>query len=175
MEFGNRPTNITAACQQLAHCTRLERLWWDVASDPERQRGSCISSPAPTALRDLISIVAAAAPRLTSIASPYQSPTSLTLSMAARQELDVRRQREANGPAWAVVRIGLERAQERRIRGSPSPTAGLVSPLCRLPSSVLRRLGDYLDAVPLPLTVVTNVPWLDSILYPYGDILERRL
>lgn len=166
LTFGSRQSDLTVVYRQLARCTRLEKLWWDVTSDREQPQGSFMKTPYRGALHDLISIVAAAAPRLTSIAVPYQSPWSCKLAAAALQELHVQRQREATGPAWAVVQVGLEQAQERRVRGA----AGLLSPLFRLPASVLRRLGEYLDAAPLPLNIKTDTPW-GSILNPFEDIL----
>lgn len=169
--FGSSQPGLTAVYRQLARCTRLEQLWWDVMSDPERQQGSLVKTPYRGALHDLISIVAAAAPRLTAIASPYQSSWSCKLAASAIQELHRRREREATGPAWAVVKVGLEQAQERRVRGA----AGLLSPLFRLPPSVLRRLGEYLEATPLPLNIITDKPWCSSILHPFEDILGHSL
>lgn len=170
LTFGSSEPDLTAVYWQLARCTRLEQLWWDVTSDPEQQQGSFEKTPYRGALHDLISIVAAAAPRLTSIASPYQSSWSCKLAASALQELHRRREREATGPAWAVVKVGLEQAQERRVRGA----VGLLSPLFRLPWSVLRRLGEYLDAAPLPLNIITDTPGC-YILHPFEDILGHSL
>lgn len=139
LRFDNK-ASLNEALRQLAHCSRLEHLWWDTEKH---------------VLPSIISTVAAAAPCLVSLSTDIAWPsTPSQLTEAAVQELHLRRQREATRSAWAVVRIGLEKAQERRIRNGHS----LASPLFWLPASVLRHLDTYLD-VAAQLRVVLHTPF----------------
>lgn len=129
----------------LSLCSRLERLWWQAHLTDRRPNDNHLDEKGAL----LISTVCTTAPNLTHI-GPLCLYRDGKATAAAMEKLHCYRESEATGPAWAVVRAGLERAQEEWLKGT---TAGIDSPMFRLPASVLRRLGDYLEFTPRDLTL----------------------
>jgi hypothetical protein len=128
--------NFSAACAALSACTRLERL--------DLNGGVAVSLLDDAALSELVELLGGAAPKLERI-TVCSLDVARPLTEAAVQRVERKRRREGAGPAWAVVRAGIEAAQERRVTSrSPSRlSSSLLS--ARLPPSVLRDVGAYLE------------------------------
>lgn len=143
--------NFRAACAAMAACTRLERL--------DLNGGLAVSLLDDAAQSELVEAVAGAAPKLARI-TVCSLDVARPLTEAAVRRVERKRRRETTGPAWAVVRAGIEAAQEKRVRNATTSTL----PSCRseakaalfptlLPTSVLRCVGDYLETRPVELCV----------------------